>query len=97
VAKARQSETGSKREREIRKGLQDSRSLRRLPPKTQSQDRGWVHPWRQAINGAINMKINSKDFRVGPGGKVKLSEWPTIVKPYFKSKKAVSKAPGRTR
>ena len=37
------------------------------------------------------MKINSKDFRVGPGGKVKLSEWPTIVKPYFKSKKRYQK------
>ena len=33
------------------------------------------------------MKINSKDFRVRPGEKVKLSEWPTIVKPFCKSKK----------
>jgi len=33
------------------------------------------------------MKINSKDFRVRPGEKVKLNKWPTIVKPYFKSKK----------
>ena len=32
------------------------------------------------------MKINSKDFRVRPGGKAKLSEWPTIVKPFCKSK-----------
>jgi len=32
------------------------------------------------------MKINSKDFRV-TGKKVELSEWPTIVKPFFKSKK----------
>ncbi len=32
------------------------------------------------------MKINSKDFRVRPGGKVKLSKWPTIVKPFCKSK-----------
>ena len=32
------------------------------------------------------MKINSKDFRVRPGEKVKLSEWPTIVKPVYKSK-----------
>ena len=32
------------------------------------------------------MKINSKDFRVRPGKKVKLSKWPTIVKPFFKSK-----------
>jgi PPK2 family polyphosphate:nucleotide phosphotransferase len=37
------------------------------------------------------MKINSKDFRVRPGDKVKLSEWPTIVKPYFKSKKRYQK------
>ena len=33
------------------------------------------------------MKINSKDFRVRPGEKVKLKEWPTMVKPFFKSKK----------
>jgi PPK2 family polyphosphate:nucleotide phosphotransferase len=32
------------------------------------------------------MKINSNDFRV-TGKKVELSEWPTIVKPFFKSKK----------
>jgi PPK2 family polyphosphate:nucleotide phosphotransferase len=31
-------------------------------------------------------KINSKDFRVPPGDKVKLSDWPTIVKPFSKSK-----------
>jgi PPK2 family polyphosphate:nucleotide phosphotransferase len=33
------------------------------------------------------MKINSKDFRVRSGKKVRLTEWPTIVKPFFKSKK----------
>lgn len=33
------------------------------------------------------MKINSKDFEVKPGSKVKLKDWPTIVKPYYKSKK----------
>jgi PPK2 family polyphosphate:nucleotide phosphotransferase len=32
------------------------------------------------------MKINSSDFRVRPGHKVKLSDWPTIVKPFSKSK-----------
>jgi PPK2 family polyphosphate:nucleotide phosphotransferase len=32
------------------------------------------------------MKINSKDFCV-TGNKVELSKWPTIVKPFFKSKK----------
>ena len=35
------------------------------------------------------MKINSKDFRVRPGEKVKLGEWPTTVKPICKTKKAV--------
>ena len=35
----------------------------------------------------MKMKINSKDFRVRPGEKVQLSEWPTIVKPFCKSKK----------
>ena len=33
------------------------------------------------------MKMNSKDFRVRPGDKVKLKEWPTMVKPFCKSKK----------
>jgi polyphosphate kinase 2 (PPK2 family) len=33
------------------------------------------------------MRIDSKDFRVRPGEKVKLREWPTIVKPFCKSKK----------
>ena len=37
------------------------------------------------------MKINSKDFRVRPGKKVKLKEWPTIVKPFCKSKKRYQK------
>ena len=36
----------------------------------------------------MKMKINSKTFRVRPGKKVQLDEWPTIVKPFCKSKKA---------
>jgi len=40
------------------------------------------------------MKIDSKDFRVRPGEKVKLSEWPTIVKPFCKSKKRYQKLLG---
>jgi len=31
------------------------------------------------------MKINSKDFRVSGGGKVRLKKWPTDVKPLYKS------------
>ncbi len=34
------------------------------------------------------MKINSKDFRVRPGERVKLGNWPTAVRPFCKSKKA---------
>jgi PPK2 family polyphosphate:nucleotide phosphotransferase len=37
------------------------------------------------------MKINSKDFRVRPGEKIKLKEWPTIVPPFYKSKKQYKK------
>ena len=37
------------------------------------------------------MKINSKDFRVRQGENVKLKEWPTVVKPLFKSKKRYQK------
>jgi PPK2 family polyphosphate:nucleotide phosphotransferase len=33
------------------------------------------------------MRINSKEFRVRAGDKVRLKEWPTTVKPFFKSKK----------
>ncbi len=32
------------------------------------------------------MKINSKDFRVPPGGKLGVDKWPTDVKKFFKSK-----------
>lgn len=39
----------------------------------------------------MNMKINSKDFRVRPGEKVKLKAWPTSVKPFCKSKKRYEK------
>lgn len=37
------------------------------------------------------MKIHTKDFRVKPGEKVKLDEWPTQVQPYYKSKKQYQK------
>jgi PPK2 family polyphosphate:nucleotide phosphotransferase len=33
------------------------------------------------------MKIHSRDFRVRPGKRFTLEEWPTVVKPFFKSKK----------
>ncbi len=39
----------------------------------------------------MKMKINSKDFRVRPGEKVKLHKWPTIVEPFCKSKKQYKK------
>jgi PPK2 family polyphosphate:nucleotide phosphotransferase len=35
--------------------------------------------------------INSNDFRVKPGEKVKLREWPTIAKPFCESKKLYKK------
>ena len=42
------------------------------------------------------MKINSKDFRVRPGKRSNSEEWPTIVKPFCKSKEEYQEAPGRT-
>ena len=45
----------------------------------------------------IKMKINSKDFRVRPGKRIKLKEWPTIVKPFCKSKVCVRGTAGLTR
>ena len=40
----------------------------------------------------MKMKINSKDFRVSPEKKIKLSERPTTVKPFYKSKKQYEKS-----
>jgi PPK2 family polyphosphate:nucleotide phosphotransferase len=40
------------------------------------------------------MKINSKDFCV-TGNKVELSKWPTMVKPFFKSKKEYQELLGK--
>ena len=42
----------------------------------------------------MKMTIHSKDFRVRPGAKVTLKEWPTIVKPFCKSKKQYQKLLG---
>jgi len=42
----------------------------------------------------MKMKMNSKDFRVRPGEKVKLEEWPTSVKPFCQSKKQYQKLLG---
>jgi PPK2 family polyphosphate:nucleotide phosphotransferase len=42
----------------------------------------------------MKMKINSKDFRVRPGDKVKLKEWPTQVKRICTSKKQYQKLLG---
>ncbi len=39
------------------------------------------------------MKINSRHFRVRPGEKIALGERPTVVKPFFKSKKQYRKLP----
>ena len=37
------------------------------------------------------MRINSKEFRVRPGKRVRLGEWPTMVKPFCRSKKGYRK------
>src|SRR5271157_3973929 len=39
----------------------------------------------------MNMRINSKNFRVRPGEKVRLQEWPTRVKPFCESKEDYAK------
>lgn len=39
----------------------------------------------------LKMTINSKNFRVRHDDNVKLKEWPTLVKPFFKSKKGYKK------
>jgi polyphosphate kinase 2 (PPK2 family) len=35
----------------------------------------------------MTTSISSKDFRVRPGDEITLREWPTLVKPFCKSKK----------
>jgi PPK2 family polyphosphate:nucleotide phosphotransferase len=39
----------------------------------------------------MNMKINSKHFRIRAGEKVDLKQWPTRVKPFYKSKEHYKK------
>jgi PPK2 family polyphosphate:nucleotide phosphotransferase len=39
----------------------------------------------------IKMKINTREFRVRPTEEVELRKWPTMVKPFFKSKKMYHK------
>jgi PPK2 family polyphosphate:nucleotide phosphotransferase len=39
----------------------------------------------------MKMKIKSNDFRVRPGEKIQISEWPTVVNPFFKSGKKYKK------
>ena len=46
---------------------------------------------RRASRKGTEMKINSEDFRVRPGAKVKLRDWPTIVKPFCESEKRYRK------
>jgi hypothetical protein len=45
----------------------------------------------QELAERIKMKINSKDFRVRPGEKVKLIEWPTTGKALLQVEEAVSR------
>jgi len=66
--------------------------LRHRPPEpraSQGQAPQLVTPKKR------KMKINSKDFRVRPGEKVKLKEWPTMVKPFCKLKKRYQKLLGK--
>jgi hypothetical protein len=43
------------------------------------------------------MKIDSKDFRVRHGDKVKLKKWPTIIETFLQNEKGVSKTSGKAR
>ena len=46
---------------------------------------------RPAIEKRMTMKINSKNFQVRVGEKVKLKKWPTWIKPCYKSKETISR------
>ena len=39
----------------------------------------------------MKTKIRTKDFQVRPGKKFTLKEWPTVVKPFYRSKKRYKK------
>jgi PPK2 family polyphosphate:nucleotide phosphotransferase len=54
----------------------------------------WRRHSRLRHTEGMKMKIDSKDFRVRPGENVQLSEWPTVVKPFCKSKKEYRKLLG---
>ena len=46
-----------------------------------------TRPWNTVpVSRLKAMKINPKNFRVRSGQKVRLVEWPTLVKPFFESK-----------
>jgi hypothetical protein len=42
----------------------------------------------------MNMKINSRDFRVREGDEINLRKWPTIIDPIYKSKERYQKLLG---
>jgi PPK2 family polyphosphate:nucleotide phosphotransferase len=44
-----------------------------------------------SVPEGIDMTIKSKDFKVGAGDEVDLSKWPTVVEPFYKSKKDYKK------
>ncbi len=44
------------------------------------------------MTDVLKKKINSNDFRVPPGKKVKLKDWPTIVKPFVETKEGYKDA-----
>jgi PPK2 family polyphosphate:nucleotide phosphotransferase len=47
--------------------------------------------YKKSPKTETRMKIKTKDFRVIPGEKVVINEWPTKVEPFFKSKKEYKK------
>ena len=51
-------------------------------------------PLRQFVDiKEMKMKMNSKEFPVRAGAKAQLTEWPTIVKPFCKSKEEYQELP----
>ena len=88
MAKARRIKTGWRRSVRFERVCPASRSLRPRLPEPGKCSALPVSLWRRE---GTKMKINSKDFRVRPGKKFELKEWPTKVKPFFKSKKQYQK------
>jgi PPK2 family polyphosphate:nucleotide phosphotransferase len=77
----------------IEPGATGLRAAANMMPRWNGYERDNKYPATHATRDAegMTMKVNSNDFRVRPGKKITLKEWPTSVKPFCTSKKRYRK------